>query len=99
MRWKKVHIYAIISWCGFSIHGAILTENEWVSCIWDKDGKIYPSCISDDDLVEISKFKDKESIWCWDDSCVSYRALRFWDAKNNCPYDTVGKDVVWSIKE
>ena len=55
-----------------------------------KDGK-YWSDIGEfhDDLIEVPELQDKQLVWCWDDTYV--RELRFYDAKNKCPYRVDGQ--------
>jgi len=60
--------------------------------VWTKNGNsLIPNEENKYDLMEFFAFKDKEPIWCWDDADTAYRALRFWDAKNNKIFDYSGE--------
>ena len=38
------------------------------------------------DFCEKTGFFDGQLIWCWDDDYTHVRYLKFYDAKNKCPY-------------
>ena len=38
------------------------------------------------DVCEKTEFFDGQLVWCWDDCNTHSRILRFYDAKNKCPY-------------
>ena len=38
------------------------------------------------DVCEKTGFFDGQLVWCWDDDYTHVRYLKFYDAKNKCPY-------------
>lgn len=43
------------------------------------------------DVCEETGFFDGQLVWCWDDNITHSKLLRFYDVKNKCTYNPLGK--------
>jgi hypothetical protein len=99
---RLVQIYNANAGGEYPIHGAIYNKEtkEWSLASFTEPGRFSTAGPGKTDIVfEEWIPQDKELVWCWNDSMKFGRVLRFYDAKNNCVFDSdYGKrnELFWS---
>jgi hypothetical protein len=88
---REVRIYATDGEGRYPIHGSIFEHNIWCVSTWTEHGEQEGRHKSERDLVEAWQPQDKELVWCWDNDEMTQRTLRFFDAKNSCSFNVIGR--------
>lgn len=59
---REVRVYAVDGGGHYPVHGAYLSENGWMSCIWRANGFLCEGCRDDLDLIEV-KPRIQRKVW------------------------------------